>query len=255
MEGWRPVEDVVQWGFGQRPVVMANEAHNGLARSVRTRVIGARMIRAAHAAGVRRLAMEALPWLAKDVPGPITALPGDTGGYLAQPEMRAMIGTALDLGWTLWAYETQFEVTPETDRDWLLSLEFTNRREREQAANLCKLLEVAPGEPMLVWCGNGHASKHTGSEWVPMGWHFREMSSIDPFVIDQTVTVAWDGEPRPWARDLIGSLADVLAAHGGTAAIRREQAPPPLDQRDNVDALVVSTDNALTEDPMTGDRA
>ena len=255
MEGWRPVEDVIQWGFGQRPVVMANEAHNGLARCVRTRVIGARMIRAAHEAGVRRLAMEALPWPAKDVPGPITALPGDTGGYLAQPEMRAMIGTALDLGWTLWAYETQFEVTPETDRDWLLSLEFTNRREREQAANLCKLLEVAPGEPMLVWCGNSHAAKHTGSEWVPMGWHFREMSSIDPFVIDQTVTVAWDGEPRPWARDLLGSLADVLAAHGGTAAIRREQAPPPLDQRDNVDALVVSTDNALTETLLAEDGA
>ena len=253
MEGWRPVEDVIQWGFGQRPVVMANEAHDGLARCVRTRVIGARMIRAANQAGVRRLAMEALHWLAKDVPGPITTLPGDAGGYLAQPEMRAMIGTALDLGWTLWAYETQFEVTPETDRDWLLSLEFTNRREREQATNLCQLLETAPGEPMLVWCGNGHASKHGTAtpgddEWVPMGWHFREMSSIDPFVIDQTVTVAWDGEPRPWARDLLGSLADVLAAYGGTAAIRREQAPPPLDQRDNVDALVVSTDNALTED-------
>jgi hypothetical protein len=248
VEGWRPVEDVIQWGFAQRPVVMANEAHNGLARSVRTRVIGARMIRAAHEAGVRRLAMEALLWLARDVPGPITALPDGVGGYLAQPEMRAMIGTALDLGWTLWAYEDQVEMTPDTDPAWLRSMEYTNMREREQAANLCKLLEAAPGEPMLVWCGNSHASKHTGDEWVPMGWHFREMSSIDPFVIDQTVTVAWDGEPRPWARDLLGSLADVLAAYGGTAAIRREQAPPPLDQRDNVDALVVSTDNALTED-------
>jgi len=211
-------------------------------------VIGARMIRAAHQAGVRRLAMEALPWLATDVPGPITALPDGVGGYLAQPEMRAMIGTALDLGWTLWAYEDQVEITPDTDQAWLLSMEYTNMREREQAANLCRLLEAAPGEPMMVWCGNGHASKHEGGEWVPMGWHFREMSSIDPFVIDQTVTVAWDGEPRPWARDLLGSLADVLAAHGGTAAIRREQAPPPLDQRDNVDALVISTDNALTED-------
>jgi len=248
VEGWRPVEDVIQWGFGQRPVVMANEAHDGLARSVRTRVIGARMIRAANQAGVRRLAMEALHWPAKDVPGPITALPDDTGGYLAQPEMRAMIGTALDLGWTLWAYEAQFEVTPGTDRAWLRSMEFTNWREREQAANLCRLLEAAPGEPMLAWCGNSHASKHTGSEWVPMGWHFREMSSIDPFVIDQTVTVDFGDGPRPWARDLIGSLAGVLAAHGGTAAIRPEQAPPPLDQRDNVDALVVSTDNALTED-------
>lgn len=76
---------------------------------------------------------------------------------------------------------------------------------------------------MMGWCGNSHASKHEGGEWVPMGWHFREMSSIDPFVIDQTVTVAGDGEPRPWARDLLGSLADVLAAHGGTAAIPRDE--------------------------------
>lgn len=54
MEGWRPVEDVIRWGFGQRPVVMANEAHDGLARSIRTRVIGARMIRAANQAGCSR---------------------------------------------------------------------------------------------------------------------------------------------------------------------------------------------------------
>ncbi len=249
MEGWRPVEDVIRWGFAQQPVVMANEAHNGLARSVRTRVIGARMIRAAHEAGVRRLAMEALHWPAKDVPGPITALPDDPyGGYLSQPEMRALIGTALGLGWTLWAYEAQFEVTPETDRAWLRSMEFTNWREREQAANLGRLLEAAPGEPMLVWCGNSHASKHEGGEWVPMGWHFREVSSIDPFVVDQTVTVDFGDGPRPWERDLLGSLAGVLAAHGGTAAILRDQAPPPLDTWTGVDAVVVSTDNALTED-------
>lgn len=37
MEGWRPVEDVIRWGFTQAPVVMANEAHDGLTRCVRTR--------------------------------------------------------------------------------------------------------------------------------------------------------------------------------------------------------------------------
>jgi hypothetical protein len=50
-----------QMGFAQAPVVMANEAHSGLARCVRTREVGVRMIGAAHQAGVRRLAMEALP--------------------------------------------------------------------------------------------------------------------------------------------------------------------------------------------------
>jgi hypothetical protein len=107
VEGWRPVEDLVRWGFAHAPVVMANEAHDGLARCVRTREVGARMIEAAHEAGVRRLA----------------------------------------------------------------------------------------------------------------------------------------------------SLSDVLAAHGGTAGILRDQAPPPLDGWAGVDALVVSTDNALTEDPVNEDRA
>jgi hypothetical protein len=69
MEGWHPVEDLIQWGFGHAPVVMANEAHSGLARSVRTREVGVRMVQAAHEAGVRRLAMEALHWPARDVPG------------------------------------------------------------------------------------------------------------------------------------------------------------------------------------------
>ncbi len=37
MQGWRPVEDLIGWGFGHTPVVMANEAHSGLARRIRTR--------------------------------------------------------------------------------------------------------------------------------------------------------------------------------------------------------------------------
>jgi hypothetical protein len=49
MEGWRPVEDLIRWGFGHAPVVMANEAHSGLARCVRTREVGVRMVRAAQA--------------------------------------------------------------------------------------------------------------------------------------------------------------------------------------------------------------
>ena len=248
MEGWRPVEDLVRWGFGHAPVVMANEAHNGLARSVRTREVGVRMVQAAHEAGVRRLAMEALPHRPGDTQGPILAVSPDSGGYLAQPEMRRLTGTALDLGWTLWAYEAVIDITPDTDWEHLRSMEHTNWREREQAANLCRLLEAAPGEPMLVWCGNSHASKRKGEEWVPMGWHFREMSGVDQFVIDQDVTVAFHGEPQRWVRELLASLDDILAAHGGTAGILRDQAPPPLDGWAGVDALVVSTYNELTGD-------
>ena len=54
MEGWCSVEDLVRWAFAHAPVVMANEAHSGLARCVRTREVGVRMIQAAHEAGILR---------------------------------------------------------------------------------------------------------------------------------------------------------------------------------------------------------
>jgi hypothetical protein len=246
VEGWCSVAELVQWGFEHAPVVMANEAHNGLARCIRTRETGIRMIRAAHDAGVRRLAMEALPWPTKGVPGPIQAIPSRTGGYLAQPDMQRLIAAALELGWTLWAYEAEFEVTADTDQAKLLTMEFTNWREREQAANLCQLTTAAPAEPLLVWCGNGHASKNPVGDWTPMGWHFRTMSGTDPFVIDQTATIAFQGHPHPWVQPLLAQLSETLTAHNGTAGILRAQAPPPLDTRDYADAIVVSTENTLT---------
>jgi hypothetical protein len=150
VEGWCSVEELVQWGFARAPVVMANEAHNGLARCTRTREVGVRMIRAAHEAGVRRLAMEALRWPATDVPGPIRDMPPASGGYLGQPDMRRLIAAALELGWSLWAYEAVVKKTPGPDPAERLTMEFTNWREREQAANLCQLTAAAPDEPLLV---------------------------------------------------------------------------------------------------------
>jgi hypothetical protein len=248
VEGWRPVEDLVRWGFAHAPVVMANEAHSRRARCIRTRELGAQMIRAAHEAGVRRLAMEALNWPGRGIPGPITALPDPDNGYLGQPEMRTLMATALDLGWSLWAYDVDLYAGPPPDQDYLLSMEFTSQREREQAAHLSQLVAGAAGEPLLVWCGNGHAGKSNDQEWVPMGWHFREISGIDPFVIDQVVTVTFGSEPQPWVTELLAAVAGPLAACGGTAGILTGQAPSPLDLRTDVDAVVVSSRNELTPD-------
>ncbi|MDR3033515.1 MAG: hypothetical protein LBV78_10480, partial [Kitasatospora sp.] len=189
VDGWCSIEELTRWGFAHAPVVMANEAHDGLARCVRTRDIGVRMIEAAHHAGVRQLAMEALPRPEDGTAGPIRAAPPAAGGYLAQPDMRRLITTALELGWTLWAYEA--DIPLDGDPAELLTREFTNWREREQAQNLCQILAAVTAEPLLVWSGNSHASKETSDEWVPMGHHFAALSGIDPFVIDQTVTVAW----------------------------------------------------------------
>jgi len=44
--------------------------------------------------------MEALPWPARDSPGPIRDIPPAGDGYLGQPDMRRLIATALELGWS-----------------------------------------------------------------------------------------------------------------------------------------------------------
>jgi hypothetical protein len=244
--GWCSVEELVKYGFARARVVMANEAHNGLARCIRTRDVGVRMIRAADEAGVRRLAMEALAWPTADVPGPIREIPAAGGGYLGQPDMRRLIAAALELGWSLWAYEAVLTMTADIDPAEFRTMEFTNWRDHEQAANLYRLTAADPAEPLLVWCGNGHASKVKTDDWVPMGWHFRAMSGTDPFVIDQTVTVDWDDQPQPWVQELLDELGETLAAHGGTAGILRDQAPASLACRDYADAFVVSTENSLS---------
>jgi len=146
---------------------------------------------------------------------------------LAQPDMRRLIATALELGWSLWAYEAVFEMTADTDPAKFLTTEFTNWREREQAANLCQLTVASPAEPLLVWCGNGHAYKEVVEDWVPMGWQFRTLSGTDPFVIDQTPTVAFEERHQPWVPGLLAALSETIAAHGGAAGILRDQAAVP----------------------------
>jgi hypothetical protein len=244
VEGWCSVAELTRWAFEHAQVVMANEAHNGMARCVRTREVGVRIVQAAHQAGVRRLAMEALPAPGTDRPGPILAMPPATDGYLAQPDMRRLIATALDLGWSLWAYEIRIE--GKHDPAELLSREFTNRREVEQARNLCQVLSTAPSEPLLVWCGNGHATKEVIEDWVPMGWQFRALCGTDPFVIDQTLTVAFQDQPPAWVPALLADQSDTLTEHAGTAGILRGQAPPPLNDYTGVDGVIISTENELT---------
>jgi len=245
MDGWCSVEELTQWGFAHAPVLMANEAHSGLQRCVRTRQVGIRMVRAAHEAGVRRLAMEALPWRPGDEPGPVEQIPQVGGGYLDQPDMRELMTTALDLGWTLWAYDATIEAKPGYDPAEFLTMEFTNWREREQAQNLCRVLATAPGEPLLVWSGNSHAATEPADDWIPMGCHFPGLSGIDPFVVDQTVTVDFGHGGWDRHRELLDSLGDTLAAHGGTAGILCEQAPESLAGWP-ADAVIVSTENALS---------
>jgi hypothetical protein len=212
---------------------MVNEAHDGLKRCVRTREVGLRLLAVAHAAGVRRLAMEALPQGVDARPNWTRALAHREGGYVAQPEMRRLIERAEKLGWTLLPYETRRHPVEMNDR------------EEDQARNLVDALATLPPDaPLLVWCGWGHLYKRRlfESPFRPMAHQFWEISGVEPFCIDQTVTVESGRRPTgPWHK-LGQAQSWRLASLGGTAGFLTEESPIAWPY---VDAVLLSTQNAL----------
>ena len=109
-------EELLEIGLSRSQVVMANEAHDGLRRSVRTREIGRRLLPVAHRLGSRHFAMEALWDRGVRRPRePRTPAP-KSPGYLGQPEMRRLVQDALDLGMTLVPYEAEFDDEPRPIR-------------------------------------------------------------------------------------------------------------------------------------------
>jgi hypothetical protein len=243
---WRTPQQLVQEGFRRSRVVTLNEAHDGLTRCVRTRRVGRQILPSAHAMGVRHLAMEALTPDDAEAANTTRRPPDAADGYLTQPDMGDLIQAALELGWTLWAYEADLDHAPAAIvKQGLGSLGFTNWREVEQARNLAGVLAALPaGDRLLVWCGNSHASKAASPDWTPMGHHLTALVQEEAFVIDQAVTVAFAGLEQQQAA-LVAGLAPILDRYGGTAGLLREDAGP-LSCWPGVDALILSTDNAMT---------
>jgi hypothetical protein len=211
----RTPEELLAIGFSRSRVVMMNEAHHMMKRCIRTREIGLRVLPAAHAAGARHLAIEAL-----------------RSHSFAQPDMQRLVDAAEELGWEVIPYEAR---RPPTDM---------NDREDQQAHNLLEAFAALPkASPLLVWCGWGHLYKQNLSgDFRTMASRFWELSGVEPFSIDQTVTVeAGPNRDGPW-HQLARSQAWRLAALGGTAGFLVADSPVPWPY---VDAVLLSIENAL----------
>src|SRR5260370_23364736 len=195
---WRTPEELVEIGFSRARVVMMNEAHRVDERCVSAREIGRRILPAAHVCGTQHLAMEALIVPFVEEANRTRQLPQVPAayGYLAQPDLKALMQAALYLGWTLVPYEADFSLqppspSPRAENNW---------PQETQALNLVAALNALPVEAkLLVWCGWAHHNKvpvppgpgdsDADEPWLLMGYHFKQLSGIDSFLIDQTLTV------------------------------------------------------------------
>jgi hypothetical protein len=230
---WLGADELVREGFRRSRVVMMNEATSGLRRSVRTRRVGSRILPVAWAGGARLLAMEAL-----GPPGGEPRVPA----VLEQPEMAELLATARRLGFRLSGYDADDKTIPIRLRTKVKSPAFSNWRDGKQAGNLAALLAELPGGArMLVWAGNRHHVKVRFMAYQPTGWRFRTQTGVDPFVIDQTVTVVFTKQ-RASSPVLTWARAE-LQRRGGEAGFIWKDGLPRLSP--GSDAWLLSLDNEM----------
>ena len=267
---WQSPEALIEIGFSQARVVMMNEAHDGELRCIRTREIGTRILPIAHQHGCRYLALEALypPLLSINVSRQLPDGDFQEIGYLAQPEMRKLVQTALDLDWTLIAYEADTRLylqeqgfNPDyqtySPDDWqaiVLTDEFWTWREQTSAHNLRQAFHTLPDDAkMLVWVGWGHHSRvplqvFGDTPQYAMGYYFEQGIGESIFTIEQTSTIhdgAVSGDWKAFAQKQV----DTLQKYGGTAGFMRNDAPQALNESAKIhayDAYLLSLDNAMT---------
>ena len=224
---WQAPEDLVSFGLQQSRVLMMNENHDGPAHCPRTRRVGLSVLPAAHRAGCRILAMEAISEEEAERFNQ-TRKVENAGNYLTSADLAAMAQSALDLGWQLAAYDSTGHPT-------------YTEREMAQARALTELVsELEPSEKMMVWAGNCHPMEvelNNGRKY--MGAYFKEMSGIDPFTIDQGETTIFPGDcpSLDWK-----NYQSELAPFGGTAGFLGKDATGSLSDG-AYDAFIFSSDN------------
>jgi len=230
---WLTPEQLCREGFRRSRVVMINEAQSDGRRCVRNRRIGRRLLPVAWAGGARLLAMEALGPPGGEPPAP---------EVLEQPDMAQLLAAARELGFRLAGYDADRRAIPIKLRTRTRSPQFSNWRDGVQADHLAALMkELRPDERMLVWASNLHHSKVRYMAYQPTGWRFRNLTGVDPFVVDQTVTVTY--VPRRATNPVLSWAHAELRRRDGDAGYIWREGLPRLSA--GSDAWLLSLDNRL----------
>lgn len=156
--------------------------------------------------------------------------------------MAELLAAARRLGFRLAGYDADGKTIPLRLRTKTRTPAFSNWRDSVQASNLAALLrELGPDARMLVWATNLHHSKVRFMAHQPTGWQFRNLTGVDPFVVDQTVTVTYV-ERRTANPVLSWAEPELLRRKGDIGYVWREGLPR---LSAGSDAWLLSLDNRL----------
>lgn len=111
-----------------------------------------------------------------------------TGIYTLDPVFADLARHAMKIGYQLFDYEIRKNQEPSESADRNVQL---LTREQAQADNIKQALDANPNARVFIYLGGGHGSKiplHDGTEMMAL--RLKNMTGIDPFVIDQIIGTA-----------------------------------------------------------------
>jgi len=107
-----------------------------------------------------------------------------SGFYSADPVYADLVRRAIKLGFKVVSYDLSPKncKNPPDKPNYCQDV-----RERGQAQNIYdRILKIDPQAKVLVHVGRTHNRKTKLDDWALMGWHFWQITGIEPFTIDQT---------------------------------------------------------------------
>ncbi len=149
-------------------IIIINEAHH----ISKHRTFTKSLLKGLYDNGYRHLGLEALfDRTINERKFPVL----ESGYYTKEPEFGNLISEALEIGFTLFAYEASNGKNGK-------------EREIEQAENIQKYIENNPKGKVLVHCGYAHAYENDYPSWgKAMAGRLKENMKIDPLTINQTM--------------------------------------------------------------------
>ena len=105
-----------------------------------------------------------------------------SGFYTSDPVFSRLVRAAKMEGYKTVAYEFEGEFPSKASPE-----EKQEMREKGQAMNIIqRILEEDPTAKIVVFAGRAHIAEARTPSFGFMAWHFKELTGIDPFTIDQT---------------------------------------------------------------------
>lgn len=152
-------------------IVIFNEAHH----NPRHRVFVATLLPELKKLGYTYIGLEALPYSDSNIN--VNKYPSITPtSYTNEPCFGNLLREALQLGYTVFPYEADWELQKKGES-----------REELQARNIKAIIDKYPNNKFIIYCGYDHAIEDSTRNFMvlPMAGRLKKMTGIDPFTIDQ----------------------------------------------------------------------